>query len=90
MCSCVLTGSHHCCWAATPATPRRRHVTLRTAHAGIGRPPAEGQLDVASYVLQEFRRSELEAVEAAIAESRAIVESCLALGLERALSGSRL
>jgi hypothetical protein len=41
-------------------------------------------------VLQEFRRSELEAVEAAIAESRAIVESCLALGLERALSGSRL
>lgn len=47
-------------------------------------------MDVASYVLQEFRRSEMEAIEAAIAESHAIIASCLALGLQKALSGSRL
>jgi peptidyl-tRNA hydrolase len=45
---------------------------------------------VASYVLQEFRSSEMEAINKAIEESLGIVESCLALGLDKALSGSRL
>lgn len=56
--------------------------------AGIGRPT--GDFDVASYVLQEFRRSEMEAMDKAIDESLKIVESCLALGLAKALSGQRL
>lgn len=56
--------------------------------AGIGRP--EGQLDIASYVLQEFRRSEMEAISQAVDESIAVINSCLALGLEKAVSGSRL
>lgn len=47
-------------------------------------------MDVASYVLQEFRRSEMEAISQAIDESIRVVESCLALGLEKAASGSRL
>eukprot|EP00775_Hariotina_reticulata_P009741 gene9741-9899_t len=55
---------------------------------GIGRPT--GELPVASYVLQEFRSSEMEAVNKAIEESLAIVETCLAMGLDKALSGSRL
>lgn len=56
--------------------------------AGIGRP--SGQMDVASYVLQEFKRAEMEAIDGAIAESLAIIDSCLGLGLDKALSGSRL
>lgn len=56
--------------------------------AGIGRP--EGQIDIASYVLQEFRRSEMEAINQAVEESIRIIESCLALGLEKAASGTRL
>lgn len=47
-------------------------------------------MDVASYVLQEFRRAELEAIDGAIAECMAVIDSCLALGLDKALSGSRL
>jgi peptidyl-tRNA hydrolase len=47
-------------------------------------------MDIASYVLQEFRRSELDAISAAIDESIAVIDSCLALGLEKAVSGSRL
>jgi peptidyl-tRNA hydrolase len=47
-------------------------------------------VDVASWVLQEFRGAELEAIQRAVAESQAVIDSCLALGLEKALSGSRL
>jgi peptidyl-tRNA hydrolase len=57
------------------------------AVAGIGRP--NGELDVASYVLQEFKRSEMAAIDAAVEESLAIIHSCLALGLTKALSGQR-
>lgn len=56
--------------------------------AGIGRP--DGQIDIASYVLQDFRRSEMDAINEAVDESIHIIESCLALGLEKAVSGSRL
>jgi peptidyl-tRNA hydrolase len=56
--------------------------------AGIGRP--EGQIDIASYVLQDFRRSELDAINGAVDESIRVIESCLALGMEKAVSGSRL
>lgn len=55
---------------------------------GIGRP--SGQMDVATYVLQEFKRAEMEAIDGALAESLAIVDSCVKLGLEKALSGLRL
>jgi len=47
-------------------------------------------MDIASYVLQEFRRSEMEAISQAVHESIAVINSCLALGLEKAVSGSRL
>lgn len=67
---------HNCC------------VLLCVCFAGIGRP--EGQMDIASWVLQEFRRSEMDAISQAIDESRSIIDSCLALGLEKAVSGSRL
>lgn len=56
--------------------------------AGIGRP--EGQIDIASYVLQDFRRSEMDEINKAVDESIHVIESCLALGLEKAVSGSRL
>ncbi|KIY97326.1 peptidyl-tRNA hydrolase, PTH1 family [Monoraphidium neglectum] len=55
---------------------------------GIGRPT--GNLDVASYVLQDFRQSEMAEVDDAIRESIAIIHSILTLGLEKALSGSRV
>jgi peptidyl-tRNA hydrolase len=57
------------------------------AAAGIGRP--NGELDIASYVLQEFKRSEMAAIDQAVEESIAIIDSCLALGLAKALSGQR-
>jgi peptidyl-tRNA hydrolase len=57
------------------------------AAAGIGRP--NGELDVASYVLQEFKRSEMAAIDQAVEDSLAIIDSCLALGLTKALSGQR-
>jgi hypothetical protein len=40
-------------------------------------------------VLQEFKRSEMAAIDEAVAESLAIIDSCLALGLTKALSGQR-
>lgn len=55
---------------------------------GIGRP--NGELDIASYVLQEFKRSEMAAIDEAVAESIGIINSCLALGMAKALSGQRL
>ncbi|GBF88928.1 hypothetical protein Rsub_01427 [Raphidocelis subcapitata] len=55
---------------------------------GIGRPA--GAMDVASYVLQEFRQGEMEGVDDAIRESIRIIHSVLTLGLDRALSGQRV
>ncbi|KAG1677034.1 hypothetical protein FOA52_001203 [Chlamydomonas sp. UWO 241] len=51
---------------------------------GIGRPP--GQLDVASYVLQDFSKKEAELVEVAVAESTDIVRRVLAGGVAAALN----
>lgn len=55
---------------------------------GIGRPT--GNLDVASYVLQDFRQTEMAEVDDAIAESIRIINSVLTLGLDKVLSGQRV
>lgn len=80
--------------AVPAAAPHRRaHAARRPPPAaspppGIGRPT--GALDVASYVLQDFRQSEMAEVDAAVAESLRIIQSILTLGLDKALSGQRV
>ena len=56
--------------------------------AGIGRP--SGQMEVASYVLQPFKKMEMAEMDGAIAETLRIISSILALGMDKALSGSRV
>lgn len=55
---------------------------------GIGRPT--GSMPVASYVLQPFNKSEMADIEGAIAESLQILHTVTGLGLDKALSGTRL
>ena len=47
-------------------------------------------MDVASYVLQDFRQSEMVEVDNAVADSLRIIHSILSLGLDKALSGQRV
>jgi len=55
---------------------------------GIGRPT--GQMEVTSYVLQPFKKTEMAEMDGAIAETLRIISSILALGMDKALSGSRV
>jgi peptidyl-tRNA hydrolase len=61
---------------------------LSLTDAGIGRP--SGQMEVASYVLQPFKKTEMAEMDSAIAETLQIINSILALGMDKALSGSRV
>lgn len=54
---------------------------------GIGRPA--GQLPVASFVLQGFNKSDATEVDIAVQECCDIIQSIMAVGLEKALSGVR-
>lgn len=87
-CQAWPEGSAGCGHYDLAYTPHVALCCLCCFYTGIGRPT--GELPVASYVLQEFRSSEMEAINKAIEESLAIVETCLAMGLDKALSGSRL
>ena len=55
---------------------------------GIGRPP-EG-VAVPSYVLQEFAKVELDAIDGAVREAIEVVRASVMLGIERAVSGTRV
>eukprot|EP01023_Acetabularia_acetabulum_P054333 TRINITY_DN6124_c0_g1_i1.p2 TRINITY_DN6124_c0_g1~~TRINITY_DN6124_c0_g1_i1.p2 ORF type:complete len:189 (+),score=26.49 TRINITY_DN6124_c0_g1_i1:250-816(+) len=54
---------------------------------GIGRP--SGSKPAATYVLEEFKKQELEEIQFAIVECCQIVEATCGLGLQEALSGVR-
>lgn len=55
---------------------------------GIGRPPAG--VAVPSYVLQDFTKMELDAIDGAVRGAIEAVRAAVTLGMERAVSGTRL
>lgn len=55
---------------------------------GIGRPP--GSMLAAAWVLQNFSGQEKEVIDVAVQESVLVVQTILSLGLEKALSGTRI
>jgi PTH1 family peptidyl-tRNA hydrolase len=56
---------------------------------GIGRPPPEGPVGVAEYVLQRFAPAERAEIDGAVSECLRAIDALLEHGVERAMSGVR-